>query len=240
MNKKLFILVVLLTTFSFAQNKPSILISRKYEFQKSDNSYNLNNMFKGILSSSCNVYFENDELPIEIGQNKCNAYSGFLVENSNMFTTKMKFVIKDCQNNVVFESAEMKSKEKDYQLAYNEVMRLLAPEVKKFALARPTIKKETPVVVDVKPIETKTVEIPKVSEFKTFLNCKMEEVFNGFHVIEVSDENGLVLLSMQKTKNPNIFIAYRDSTTGIFTKTENKGVFEFYIEDKYIVEEYQF
>ncbi|SEP96721.1 hypothetical protein [Flavobacterium urocaniciphilum] len=237
MKKILFILVVLLTTFSFAQNKPSVLISRKYEFQKSDNSYNLNNMFKGILSSSCNVYFENDELPIEIGQNKCNAYSGFLVENSNMFTTKMKFVIKDCQNNVVFESAEMKSKEKDYQLAYNEVMRLLVPEVKKFALTRPTIKKETPVVVDVKPIETKTVEIKSEGTTSNVSKYTLLEIQNGFAILDASPK---VVLQIYKTSNPSVFIADKFGVKGIFTKVENKGFFEYYLNDKLIVEEYQF
>jgi hypothetical protein len=68
----------------------------------------------------------------------------------------------------------------------------------------------------------------------------MEEIFDGFHVTEVRDSNNFVLLSMQKTKNPNVFIASRDNEIGIFTKTGNKGVFEYYIGDKYMVEEYLF
>ena len=53
---------------------------------------------------------------------------------------------------------------------------------------------------------------------------------------------------MQKTKNPNVFIAVntnvinknKEFVTGIFTKTGNKGVFEYYLNYEYMVEEYLF
>lgn len=232
--KMLLLLVVVFSTYSFAQNKPNILISRKYEFQKTDNSYNLNNMFKGILSSSFTVYFESDELPLEIAQNPCNALTGVLVENSGMFNTKMKFIIKDCQNKVVYESAEMKSKEKDYQVAYNEVMRLLAPEVRKFVVTRPLVKKEIPVIAETKPVEVTTLPIKSESSISkyTFL-----EIQNGYAILDASPK---VVLQIYKTSNPTVFIADKFGVKGVFTKIENKGVFEYYLNDKLVVEEYQF
>jgi hypothetical protein len=232
--KKISILVlVLFSIVSFAQ-KRVILISSKYDFQKEKNSYNINNMLKAILgSNNYDVYFDDEVLPMEIAENRCVILTGILVDNSNMFLTKMKFQIKDCQNKIVFETAEVKSKEKDIQTGYIESIRLLSPELKKYKVEL-LQKKE---VVETKPV---LAETPIVSEFKTFLNCKKEEVFNGFHVTKIRNSDGFVLLTMQKTKNPNIFIAFKEDANGVFTLNGNKGIFEYYLGDTYMVEEYLF
>jgi hypothetical protein len=225
--------LIFLSITSFAQQNKTIIISNKYEFQKEKNTYNINNMLKAILvSNNYQVFFEDEILPAEIAQNRCNALTGVLLDISNLFVTKLKFQILDCNNYLLFETEEVRTKEKDLQNAYIETIKLLSPELKKYS---GTVIQEKDVVV--------TPEIDerlKISEFKTFLNCKMEEMFDGFHVTELRDSNNFVLLSMQKTKNSNVFIASRDNEIGIFTKTGNKGIFEYYIGDKYMVEEYLF
>jgi len=234
MMKNFSILVLVFLSFtSFAQQNKVIIISNKYEFQKEKNTYNINTMLKAILiSNSYQVFFDDEELPVEIAQNKCNALTGVLIDNSNLLVRKIKFQIRDCQNNLLFETAEVKTREKDIQNAYIEIIKMLSPELKKY---------DTTIIQEKEVVATPEIdERLKISEFKTFLNCKMEEIFDGFHVTEVRDSNNFVLLSMQKTKNPNVFIASRDNEIGIFTKTGNKGVFEYYIGDKYMVEEYLF
>ncbi|CAM4373575.1 hypothetical protein [Flavobacterium terrigena] len=235
MKKISFLLIALFSIVSFAQKKQIILISSKYDFQNEKNSYNINNMLKAILTSNnYQVYFDDEILPMEIAQNRCNALTGILVDNSNLLLTKIKLQIKDCQNNLLFESAEVKSREKDIQTGFMECVKLLSPEIKKY---KASLIQKKEVVIETPP---EIIETPKVSEFKTYLNCSFKEVFNGFHVTEVRDSNGLVLLSMQKTKNPVIFIASRENATGVFTKTGNKGIFEYYIGDNYMIEEFSF
>ena len=94
MKKILVIFIVLFSIASFSQQQ-IILISNKYEFQKEPNSYNINNMLKAILvSNNYQVYFEDEVLPLEIAQNKCNALKGVLVDKSNVFLTKVKLFLK--------------------------------------------------------------------------------------------------------------------------------------------------
>ena len=125
MKKFLVIFIVLFSITSFAQ-KQTILISSKYDFQDQANSYNINNILNAILTSNnYQVYFEDSVLPIEIAQNKCNALTGVLVDKSNLFLTKVQLQIKDCQNNLLFETAEVKSREKDFQLGIMEAIKLL-------------------------------------------------------------------------------------------------------------------
>lgn len=236
--KILFILVVLCTTFSFAQNKPNIIISKRYDFQKSENSYNINNMFKGILMSNFNVYFDDEVLPVEIAQNRCETLSGVLIDNSNMFSTKLKFVIKDCRNTVLFESIEVKSKEKDIQKGYSETLKLLSPEVKRCAATMPIINKEEEVVVvETKPIENKTIEMKADTNTNLIGKHKLVEMTNGFAIMD-STQN--IVLQIYKTSNPSVFIADKFGVKGVFTKVEHKGFFEYYLNDKLMIEEFAF
>jgi hypothetical protein len=239
--KNFSILVLVFLSFtSFAQQNKVIIISNKYEFQKEKNTYNINTMLKAILiSNSYQVFFDDEELPVEIAQNKCNALTGVLIDNSNLLVRKIKFQIRDCQNNLLFETAEVKTREKDIQNAYIEIIKLLSPELKKYDT---TIIQEKEVVAT-----SELVDVPKISEFKTYLNCKLKQTF-GNPQAEVTDSNDNILLSLQKTKNPNVFIAVstnlisisKENITGVFTKTGNKGVFEYYLNYEYMVEEYLF
>ncbi len=233
MKKITFLLIALFSITSFAQ-KQAILISSKYEFQKEKNSYNINNMLKAVLlSNNYQVYFDDEVLPFEIAQNRCNALTGVLVDKSNVFLTKLQFQIKDCQNNLLFETVEVKSKDKDIQTGFMEAVKLLSPELKKYK----AVVIEKKVVVETKPV---LAETPIVSEFKTFLNCSFEKSFDDSRDFEIGGSEQNVLLFLQRTKNPNVFIAYKEGAKGVFTKTENKGVFEYYIDGKYMVEEYLF
>jgi hypothetical protein len=226
---------------SFAQQNKVIIISNKYEFQKEKNTYNINTMLKAILvSNNYQVFFEDEVLPVEIAQNRCKALAGVLVDNSNMFLTKMKFQIKDCQNNLLFETAEVKTREKDIQNAYIETIGLLSPELKKY---KPVVTNPKEVVLETKSTEVESVmstEKPLVSEFKTFLNCSFEKSFDDSRDFEIVGTEQNVLLFLQRTKTPNVFIAYKEGVNGIFTKIDKKGIFEYYIDGKYMVEEYFF
>ena len=224
MKKILALLIALFSIISFAQKKLIILISSKFDFQKEKNSYNINNMLKAILTSNnYEVYFDDAVLPIEIAQNRCNALTGVLVDNSNLFLTKVKLQIKDCQNNLLFETAEVKSREKNIQDGFIEVIKLLSPEIKKY---KPAVFKNKDVVVPSSEIIA-----------TTNLKYQIIEIANGYAIMDATPK---VVLQIYKTTNPSIFIADKFGIKGIFTKSGNKGIFEYYLNDKLMVEEYLF
>lgn len=224
MKKILVLLIALFSIISFAQKKQIILISSKFDFQKEKNSYNINNMLKAILTSNnYEVYFDDAVLPIEIAQNRCNALTGVLVDNSNLFLTKVKLQVKDCQNNLLFETAEVKSREKNIQDGFIEVIKLLSPEIKKY---KPAV------------FKNKDVVVPS-SEIIATTNLKYQfiEIANGYAIMDATPK---VVLQIYKTTNPNVFIADKFGMKGIYTKLENKGIFEYYLNDKLVVEEFLF
>lgn len=231
MKKFLVLLMALFSIATFAQKKQIILISSKYEFQKQKNSFNINNMLKAILvSNNFQVYFDDEVLPIEVVQNSCNALKGVLVDKSNMFVTKVKLQLKDCQNNLVFETAEVKSREKDIQTGFIEVIRLLSPELKKYKAT--VIQKKEVVEAPSQIVETPSGIVPVANVKYQFV-----EIANGYAIM---DNTPKVVLQIYKTTNPNVFIADKFGVKGVFTKLENKGIFEYYLNDKFVVEEFLF
>ena len=224
MKKILALLIALFSIISFAQKKQIILISSKFDFQKEKNSYNINNMLKAILTSNnYEVYFDDAVFPLEIAQNRCNALTGVLVDNSNLFLTKVKLQVKDCQNNLLFETAEVKSREKNIQDGFIEVIKLLSPEIKKY---KPAVFKNKDVVVPSSEIIA-----------TTNLKYQIIEIANGYAIMDATPK---VVLQIYKTTNPNVFIADKFGMKGIYTKLENKGIFEYYLNDKLVVEEFLF
>ncbi len=231
MKKFLIVLIALFSITSFAQKKQAIVISNKYEFQKQKNSYNINNVLKAILvSNHFQVYFDDEVLPVEIAQNGCDVLTGVLVDKSNMFLTKIKLQLKDCQNNVVFETAEVKSREKDIQTAYMEAIKLLSPELKKY---KATLIQKKEVAV----IPSGIIEKPSEIVSGTKSKYQFIEIANGFAIMDASSK---VILQIYKTTNPNVFIADKFGVKGVFTKLGNKGIFEYYMNDKLVVEEFLF
>jgi hypothetical protein len=225
--KKFLVLFSVLFSFAVFAQKKVILISSKYDFQSEKNSYNINNMLKAILTSNnYQVYFDDAVLPMEIAQNRCNALTGVLVDNSNMFSTKLKFQIKDCQNNLLFETAEVKSKEKDMQLGFMEAIKLLSPELKKYK----------PAVIQKK----EDVNLETTVELKTKSNVKYQLIETSSNLFLASDDLKQVI-NLYATSNPSVFIAKKDAVNGVFTLiNKGKGIFEYYLNEKLVVEEYLF
>ena len=220
----LYILFFLMMGLSYSQTKQVIIIQHKYDFQTEPDAYNINNMFKGILlAEGFDVYFDDEELPLFVAQNRCNALNGVVLDKSNVFITKLKFVLKDCQNKILFESAEVKSKEKNIQNGYIEALKLLSPELKKY---KSTLVQKNDVV-----------EIPSGVVSSSIAKYQFVQIANGFAIMDASLK---VVLQIYNTTNPTIFIADKFGVKGIFTKIENKGIFEYYKNDKLVVEEYLF
>ena len=231
MKKYLVLLIALFSIVTFAQNKQAIIISSKFDFQEERNSFNINNMLKAILASNnYQVYFDDEVLPLEIAQNKCNALTGVLVDKSNMFLTKVKLQIKDCQNNLLFETAEVKSREKDFQTGFMEAIKLLSPELKKY---KPAVIETKPLVIQKKEV----VETPSQIVTNTSVKYQFLEIANGYAIMDATPK---VILQIYKTSNPTIFIADKFGVKGVFTKLNNKGIFEYYLNDKLVVEEFLF
>jgi hypothetical protein len=127
--KRYFLLLLLLLSFSaYSQNSINnykyVLVPEKFSFLKQKDQYSLNSLAKGLLEyKGFTVYFDNEELPAEVANNRCRALVADVVDNSGAFSTSLTLLLKDCQGNVVFTSKQGVSREKEYRIAYNFALR---------------------------------------------------------------------------------------------------------------------
>ena len=99
-------------------------MKRDSEVLKEKDKYNLNTSTKLLLQKyGFEVFMNNQDLPTEIANNRCKSLTADIVNESSLFLTKLKIVLKDCKQNVVFETASGKSREKQFAQAYNLAFR---------------------------------------------------------------------------------------------------------------------
>lgn len=128
MKNLLYIALSLIFTAGFAQNASVndyqyVIVPLKYDFQKSDNQYRLNTLTKFLLEKEgFKVFFEGEQ-PDALRNSPCEVLKADVVNQSNVFTTKLIFQLKDCYGTVVVETEEGKSKIKEYEPSYHEAFR---------------------------------------------------------------------------------------------------------------------
>lgn len=122
------LVIMLISSSLFAQatvnNYKYIVVPNQFEFQRSQDQYQVNSLAKFLFNrAGMEAYLSSDEKPQELLTNNCLALTGKVVEESGMFSTKLKVQLLDCYNKVVFETKVGVSKEKEFKKAYHESTR---------------------------------------------------------------------------------------------------------------------
>lgn len=243
--KKLLLLFAL--TFSFAASSQSLddykyaSVPARFSIFKNDNYNRINVLTKMYMQKyGFETYLTSETQPTDFANSNCNKVFVDLIENNNMFVTKVKVVIKDCKGNVLGTSGEGSSREKDLQIAYNEAIR------KAFASFPVLVNhKYTPKTAE--PVQEKTVaseeikrqeviqEIPVIAEPKQ-LNTSIlyaQPIANGYQLI---DSEPKVVLKIYKTSDTKVYTALKGTTQGVLIFKNGGWFFEYYQNDKLISE----
>jgi len=262
MKRYLLILLLFLSFSGYSQNTINnykyVVVPEKYSFLKQNDQYSLNSLTKALLQDKgFTVYFENNELPTELANNKCRALSADLLEKSGMFTTGLTLVLKDCQGNIVFKSKEGKSREKDYQAAYSEALRDAFKSLDKVSYvdAAPINAPAQPMVTTAAPeapvkstvAATNAPAQPVITTAASEAPAKptgsitsqptgtlyAQAIANGYQLIDTTPK---IVLTLLKTSAENYFIANSAATNGIVLKKGEDWVFEYYKDGKLVSE----
>ncbi|MGV9004255.1 hypothetical protein [Flavobacterium sp.] len=239
---KKIVLLFILTTFSmFSQtinDYQYVIVPAKYDFLKSDDRFNLNTTTKFLLEKyGFIVYMNNQELPNEIANNRCTSLTANLVNENTMLQTKVKLVLKDCQDKVVFETELGTSRAKDYAKAYNEAFRDAAKSFEtlnyKYNGSNKTVLAKKPTVTAQTNV---TSEVFKSSETAVPLNRNPTNTMANGHFYAQPIENGFqlvntepkVIYTLYNTSIPDFFIATKGEQQGVFFKKADNWYFEYY------------
>ena len=262
--KKIVLALLLLSSFSgFAQNALNhykyVIVPEKFSFLKQKDQYSINSLAKGLLDyKGFKAYFDNNELPAEVANNRCGALSADVLANNGMFTTGLTIVLKDCKGNIVFKSKEGKSREKEYKDAYDFALRDAFTSLNKVtytdsastnAQAQPVSTTNTPVPLAKPVVETPVAPVitPTAPVTNVTLPAKPTEtmdkqpegtlyaqaIANGYQLIDTTPK---VVLTLLKTSEENYFIASNATNNGIVLKKNEDWFFEYYKDGRLVSE----
>lgn len=104
-----------------------VIVPIKYDFLSEKDQYQLNSLTEFLFEKhGFNVIMEDEKSPDDLANEPCVALRAEVVslaEGMFTFVTKLKVRLKNCNNQVVFESKQGKSRLKQYKFAYQEALR---------------------------------------------------------------------------------------------------------------------
>ncbi|MEC4004499.1 hypothetical protein OX283_007510 [Flavobacterium sp. SUN052] len=228
--KKFLILLLLVSSLGFAQNLNQYkyaLIPAKFSFLKEPNMYNLNALTKMYMEKyGFETYLDNETYSVDFANNNSEKIYVDVIEKSNLFTTKLRVVLKDYQNKILFTSEEGTSNDKEYKVSYNLALRMAFDNFNVLKGHRYT--KRNNYDSEIKNEIGDSTPVPMGVKFKTIQNQM------GFDVV---NENGTVILKLFKTTQKEVFIAEKGNQKGILMKMNNEWVFEYYSNNNLILEQ---
>ncbi|VAW25630.1 FIG00552529: hypothetical protein [hydrothermal vent metagenome] len=220
--------IVLFTTAIFAQksvnNYKYVIVPDRFEFQTKTDQYQLNSLTKFLFNKAgFKVFLSSDEMPKEAIQNNCSTLVGNVVDDSNMFTTKLKIQLVDCYDKIIVETEMVKSKEKDFKTAYHKAIRKAFEEINNLNYSYQPIQNnkykevvEGKTVVQSKP---KTVEKEVVDKNIVKKEAVVKEVIKVRAIPKMKKE----IKNVAKVKKTEAFFKLHDTLVGKYN-FENWGV----------------
>ena len=263
MKRYILILFLLLSFSAYSQNTINnykyVVVPKRFSFLKQDDQYSLNSLAKGLLEDKgFTVYFDNNQLPAEVANNKCQTLTADVLEDSGMFTTNLTLLLKDCQGNILFKSKEGKSREKEFGLAYRMALRDAFASLGKVSYtaniasinqpAQSTIStttseasiKSTGAQSSQPTQSITTTTAPETPAKSTVAATNQpagtlyaQAIANGYQLIDTTPK---IVLTLLKTSEENYFIANSANANGIVMKKNGDWFFEYYKDGKLVSE----
>ncbi|MEM6687130.1 MAG: hypothetical protein AAF617_15220 [Bacteroidota bacterium] len=120
------VLFLCITFSCFSQelnNYKYVVIPYKLNFLKKHNQYRVNTVVRHLFKQEgFQVLYDSEDFPTDLAEDRCLGLYADVNNESNIFTTKMSIILRDCSNKVVFETPYGRSKIKAYEPSYREAL----------------------------------------------------------------------------------------------------------------------
>jgi hypothetical protein len=145
--------------------------------------------------------------------------------------TKIQIVLKDCKNNVLFESGLGKSKDKEFNVAYNQALRAAFQSFESLQYHY-SPKQISPEIPKTQAADSMSVAINHAVQKEEAL-LYAQPIANGFQLVDATPK---IIMKIFKTSNPSTFSALKGTIQGVLISKDNQWFFEYYQEEKLISE----
>ena len=148
-----FVIAIYSINIAFAQtdinNYKYLVIPVQFEFKKGKNPLKLSTLTRYLFNKEgFTTYYEGDKLPDDLFKDRCLASYAQIVELKEGFRlTRLKILLKDCKDNIIFESGVGDSGENNHEKRYHEALREAFTSIESLNYSyKPEIEKDNNVV----------------------------------------------------------------------------------------------
>lgn len=264
--KKLLFTIFIMFSFSAleAQNLNDykyVIVPESFEFSKEKNQHQLNSLLKFLFErEGFETLMNRESRPEDLQRDSCLGLDANVIEDSGLFTTKMRITLEDCRGNLIFTSKEGTSREKDFKKAWHEALRRAFESVealnynyKADAPPATTATPETPEVIEEPEVATEvpqeektTPETPeepevvvqseKISEDKEPGTLNFEKDGTYFQLQE--NENGYALYQKDMSEPFALLIRSKEGKSFIYNSVTRQGIASFSENGDLVVEHF--
>jgi hypothetical protein len=229
---------VFITTAQFAAGQSTLnnykyaVVPSRFSFLKQKDEYRLNTLTKLLLEKyGFTAYLDSDAMPEDLLNYNCNRIFVDVESVGNFVNTKIKVTLRDCKNHVLFTSAEGRSKEKEYNVAYNQALR------QAFESFRGLNYKYEPKVAPTNSVKNETIPSEKTILNETFDASEpvlyAKPIANGYQLVDAKRNEVMKIFKTSSTSN---FIATKGTLQGALVLKEKQWYFEYYQDEKLVSE----
>jgi len=215
------IFIVFLFSISFItlaqESYRYVIVPSQFTFFDQKNRFNLNSLTKAFFEKEgFIVYFDTDEIPFTIANNRCESMFVDVEEEKGLLVTNIIVRLKDCQNRILFEGAKGSSRVKEHQKAYNEALRNALTSMK----GKLNFKKSYVSIEDNSSVSSSVQYISNENRSPLFAIPTQ----TGYKLV---DEVPNLIFELTKSSSPDIFMAKKGNHQGLLIKKDNNWFFEY-------------
>ncbi len=228
----LFILCILCSFISLhSQNVNQykyVIVPIKYDFLLTNDQYKLNSLTEFLFEKYGFIaILEGEKFPEDMVNNPCSALNADVLSDSGMFSfvTKVTLVLKNCNQQIIFESKEGQSKLKDRKFGYQEALRdaFSSIEALHYSYSAPSEVDSSNLKKEVEKIEIKEEsKNPETNSIfhKDGISYLLEKQANGFLIKNQVSKDTIAHLN-KTSRGDYIFRSKNSNGTAYFDEKGN-------------------
>ena len=231
--KRIVLLFVLISGYAFSQTVNDyqyVIVPAKFIIFKETDKFRLNTNVKMLLQKyGFKSFLSTDAIPFEVANANCKMLHVNLEKNNDFFSTKVKLILRDCKEKVVYQTSYGTSNEKDLLVAYNQALREAGKSFDKLNYkynGKNGGNAET-VTAEYKS-KNATPEINKnaaPAPIDPQLFFFAQPMVNGFQIV---NNESRIMMQLLYTSQKNVFIALKNDINGIVINKNGQWIFEYY------------
>lgn len=228
-------LFVLLIVGSAAFAQPSVndyeyvIVPTQFKFSNKKDEFRLNTLTKMLLLKyGFKAFLDSEPQPDAIVDSNCKKLYADVESNSGLLKTRVRVVLKDCKNKIVFISDEGVSIEKDWGKAYNEAIRRAFESFESLHY-----KYKPAVISSSSALGTVTQPAAVDRSVASAESLFAQPIANGFQLV---DSTPKVVMKIYKTADANRFSAVKGEVHGDLINRNGQWFFDYFQNDQLVSE----